>query len=86
MEETPVTALKRELIEELGMQVSDICYQGQILYHEESLSIELIGCRCKFLSATFELADHDDWKFVPFRDLHNYKLASADVMLLEKLF
>ena len=83
--EDPEIALTRELNEELGMQVRVVKYFGKNIHHYETLSIELIAYECQFISASFNLTDHDEYCFVSSKDLINYKIAPADLFILKGL-
>ncbi len=83
-DEEPEKALIRELKEELGMDVLIGKYIGQNIHQYEHLTIDLIAYECKFISATFNLTDHDEWGFVRPKDLQKLRLAPADKFLLMK--
>ena len=83
--EDPEIALLRELKEELGMDVTIGEFIGRNIHHYESTSIELIAYECKFISATFELTDHVEWRFVNNSELQNFLLAPADLFLIDKI-
>ncbi len=81
--EDPETALKRELDEELGMKVNIKSYLASNIHHYDSFSIELIAFECEFVSSNFNLTDHDEFVFDAPRKLCNYKLAPADLFILD---
>lgn len=83
--EDPEAALKRELREELGMEIQIKNYFGTNIHHYDTFSIELIAYECEYISATYELADHDDWNFVFSTDFSKYKIAPADLFITNKL-
>lgn len=83
--ENPDTALIRELLEELGMQVNISHFFGSHVHHYESISIELLAYECEFVSATFKLTDHDEFKFILPKELKNYPMAPADQFIVDKL-
>jgi len=83
--ESEQNALKRELKEELGMNVN---VQNKIAYnlHEyETFKINLIAFKCDFISAKFQLIDHDQYKWVLPEHLKNYELAEADLPFIDYL-
>jgi 8-oxo-dGTP diphosphatase len=84
-DEAPEAALVRELLEELGMQVSVIDYFGSSVYDYDTFSIELIAYNCKFISASYLLTDHDEFVFVKPAELSNYKIAPADLFIVKKI-
>ncbi len=83
--EDQISALRRELKEELGMTVDVLEYFGQNIHTYESFNIELIAYKCEFKSATFLLTDHDEFTFVYPKDLINFKLAPADLFIIDLL-
>jgi len=84
--EAPIDALKRELVEELGLDVSNIHYFGQNIHEYETFIIELVAFECDFEKATFELKDHDDVAFVYVESINAYNLAPADMYFVNKLY
>ena len=80
--ESEEMALKRELFEEFGMEVKVRDNLGNNIHAYSNFSINLVGYRCDFISASFQLTDHDKFEWVEKRDLINYDLAEADVPLI----
>lgn len=80
--EDHATGLQRELLEELGMHVKVGDYLGSSDYQYPDFKIELIAYHCEFLSATYELTDHDTYAWVVPHQLKDYKLTAADLPLL----
>jgi 8-oxo-dGTP diphosphatase len=83
--EIPEIALQRELKEEFDMQVNIGIYIGKNIHHYENITVELIAYTCGFISASFLLTDHDKYEFVNPIELRNYKMAPADLFLVEIL-
>jgi 8-oxo-dGTP diphosphatase len=84
-QEAPEPALIRELEEEIGMKVRITNFFGGKVHHYENFSIELIAYHCDFVSASFHLTDHDEIAFVKPTELRNYKMAPADLFIVERL-
>ena len=82
--EEPINALKRELLEELGLEIINIHYLDTHLYTDSSISIELIGYHADFKEATFDLKNHDKIEFVAPVKLMEYDIAPADQLFLQK--
>ncbi|MBL7912255.1 MAG: (deoxy)nucleoside triphosphate pyrophosphohydrolase [Bacteroidia bacterium] len=78
-------ALKRELKEELGMAVLVGKRIGQNTHKYETITIELIAYECEFISASFQLTDHDEYNFVNPENLINFNIAPADMFFLDIL-
>jgi len=78
-------ALSRELYEELGMRVmiGDFITSNQFSSKEKS--INLIAYKCEFLSATYNMIDHDRYEWIQPEDLPNWDLAPADIPIAKTL-
>lgn len=83
--EEPEPALVRELEEELGMEVKISGFFGSKMHHYESFSIELIAYACVFVAASHRLTDHDETAYVKPTELVNYKMAQADVFIVDAI-
>jgi len=81
--EDPETALARELKEELGMEIMVGKYLGENIHNYDTFTIELISHKCEFVSASYQLTDHDAYIFVSPEELLNYKLAPADIYFIQ---
>lgn len=77
--EAPDQALKRELLEELGMEVIVKDFIGENLHQYETSRVRLRAFKCEFISASFELTDHDRVEWVHPLQLSHYDLAEADI-------
>lgn len=77
--ESEQACLQRELLEELGMKVKVVKKLGENEHHYEDFSIRLIAYRCEFISATYELTDHDQYRWVKPEMLNQYDLTEADL-------
>ena len=84
-EESTESALVRELKEEMGMSLDNIHYFDKNIHQYDSFLIELIAYNCDFVNANFQLTDHDDVLFVLPNQLHEYKIAPADIYFVKKL-
>ena len=81
--ESEVQALKRELIEELGMTIMVMDKLGSNIHNYKSHTIKLTAYKCEFISATFKLTDHDKYSWVEPNKLLKFDLAPADIPLVE---
>lgn len=77
--------LKRELLEELDMTVEVGPRAGDTHHAFENFSIHLIAYHCSFISASYQLSDHDQYAWVPAHQLLDYHLAASDVVLAQLL-
>lgn len=83
--ETPEACLKRELIEEFAIQTDVQEFIGESLYEYPGKQIKLLGYKVKWLSGDFQLKDHDQIIWVTLDQICDYKLAPADIPLLNKI-
>jgi len=83
--EDPEKALVRELKEELEMEVTVKGYFGTNTHQYEKFIIDLLAYECDFVTATYQLTDHDEWKFVLPPVLSDFKMAPADIAFVIKL-
>ena len=77
--------LVRELKEELDIKVEASGIFDVSEYHYDGGSILLIGVRARILNGTPALSVHDAFEWVPLTQVHQYKLAPADIPLATKL-
>lgn len=82
--EEPEEALKRELHEELGMEVEILTELGESIHTYNDFTIRLVGYKCKYVSWTGKLEDHDLYQWLNPREVSKMDLAEADIPLLEK--
>ena len=81
--ESEQDALKRELLEELGMKVTvgeKLCSNT---HKYENFHIELIAYKCEFIKATYVLTDHDQYEWVEPKSLHEFNFTDADIPLID---
>jgi 8-oxo-dGTP diphosphatase len=83
--ETEEASLYRELLEELGMKVKVGKHFKSVIHPYETFTIELIAYRCIFEEASYQLTDHDEYKWIDPKDVLNWKLAPADIPIAEAL-
>lgn len=83
--ETPEACLRRELMEELGVdtEIGDFVCSSKFEY--KHLPIELLVYRARYLSGEYKLADHAAIAWVKPEDLSSYDLSSADIPVVEVL-
>lgn len=83
--ESPEECLKRELVEEFGIQVKVEEFITSNKHHYDHISIELLAFHTKYISGTFTLTDHDEIKWVQPADLLDYDLAEADIPIAREV-
>ena len=83
--ETPQQALYRELKEELDIETEVGGHIGDSVFSYKEATICLKGYLTRYLSGEFTLDSHDEIAWVPAQELLSYRLAPADVPLVERL-
>ncbi len=83
--ETPEQCLRRELMEELGVDTKIGAFICASKFEYKHLPIELLAYRVEHLSGEFKLSDHDRLAWVAPADLTGYDLSSADIPVAELL-
>jgi 8-oxo-dGTP diphosphatase len=84
--ETPEQCLKRELLEELAVEieVGDLICWSECKYTPE-WTIKLLAYRTRLLSDVFDLKDHEEVRWVTLTDLVNYDFPEASKSIVKKL-
>jgi 8-oxo-dGTP diphosphatase len=84
--ETPAACLKREIMEEFGVETRVGRHLGSARAESHDLSIELDAYEAFPIGGEFELRDHDDLRWVLPGELAAYDLTEPDRRLLRPLF
>lgn len=84
-DESETEALKRELYEELKMNVEVRDYFTTNEHTYENFRIKLIAYICDFIDAEFVMSDHDKYEWASVDELLTYKLAPADIPIAESI-
>lgn len=83
--ETPEQCLKRELHEELGIEVTIGRHVGTSIYEYDFYTVELMAYLAEVLSGEIELHDHADMAWVEYGELSEYEFAPADMLFVEMI-
>ena len=83
--ETPEACLRRELQEELGIDVVVGGFVGRNLHAYPHVEIDLLAYRATHVSGDFELYDHAEIRWVHPADLHRYDFSAADIPIVKLL-
>jgi 8-oxo-dGTP diphosphatase len=83
--ETPEECLKREMLEEFGIEVSVGKYFGESIYHYNHGSIKLLAYRTYWEGGDIIAKDHEEFKWVSPNQLDLFDFAPADLPFVEKL-
>lgn len=83
--ETPEQCLKRELLEEFGIEVRVNDFVAESIYEYPMGSIRLLAYLVDILAGDIRLSVHDDYQWVKLENLLNYNLLPADIPIAIKL-
>lgn len=84
--EIPEESLIRELMEEMNIKIKVKEYIGESIYdYGEGKVICLKGFTAEIYEGEIKLSDHDEYRWITLKEITNYKLAPADISLVEKL-
>lgn len=83
--ETPEECLKREIFEELEIEVEVGSFVCSSRYESPLLSIELSAFRATYLRGEFKLRDHQEIRWVRPEEFENYEFSPPDVPIAERL-
>lgn len=81
--EDEMLAIEREILEEFELNIKAIKYLTNSIYEYPNKVVNLKLYECKYISGTFNLHDHSEYKFVNKNELLNYDLCEADIKLAE---
>ena len=83
--ETLQECLKREIREELDVEIEVLDFFGESIYAYHSGTIKLMAFWCQWISGDFTLKVHSHIAWVSHVELDLYDFAPADIPLVEKL-
>lgn len=83
--ETPEQCLKRELMEEFGVETRIGEFICSSSFEYKHLPIELLVYRAYHVEGEFQLRDHDQLAWVSLGELKAYDFSSADIPVVEHL-
>ncbi|WP_235838831.1 (deoxy)nucleoside triphosphate pyrophosphohydrolase [Desulfosporosinus metallidurans] len=83
--ETPEECLKREIRQELDVDIEVLDFFGESIFTYRSGTIKLMAFWCKWISGDFTLNVHSHIAWVNRHELDLYDFAPADIPLVEKL-
>ena len=83
--ETPQECLKREIREELDIEIEVLDFFAESNYEYSSGTISLMAYWCKWISGDFTLKVHRQSAWANHFELDLYDFAPADIPLVDKL-
>ena len=83
--ESPAQCLKREIQEELGIEIAVGEFFGESVYAYEDKTIRLLAYRVRAEGGEMSRNDHAELAWVAIADLGRYRFCPADVPFTEEL-
>ncbi len=84
-EEKPEVCIRREIREELSIEVSVLEQLPTVRHNYGSKALELIPFICQHLEGVIELAEHHSYRWVPKEELDELDWLEADVEVVRLL-
>jgi|UniRef100_UPI004047CD9F mutator protein MutT len=81
--ETPEQCLIREIKEEFLVDIEVKEFVGESIFNYPGKEVKLLGYRCVIKSGELLPQDHDKIEWVTFQEITNFKMAPADIPLIE---
>lgn len=81
--ETEKQAIEREIKEEFDVIIKAKEYINNNIFEYPNKTINLILYNCEYISGTFQLHDHFEYKWINIDELKKYDLADADIFLAD---
>ena len=83
--ETKIEALKREISEELHMEISVDAFLTTVQHSYPDFHLTMDTFLCSCLDDTLTLTEHSEFKWLDKSELHGVDWAAADVPIVEKI-
>ena len=82
--ESPEESLRRELQEEMNVEIEVGDYLGESEHRYEELAIRLLAYRARIVGGEIKLTDHDEYRWLEPDELTSVRLAPADIALVHR--
>lgn len=83
--ETAKKALKRELKEELRIDVKVGNFCDDVIHDFDTFSVHLLAYYCTINHGTIEMFAHDQYKWIPIKQLLDVDFLEADIPIAKKI-
>ncbi len=83
--ESPQDCLKREIKEELNIEIEVGDFLGDSIYEYSNGVIRLVAYFCTIIEGEMELPVHNQVKWIKIEEFDKFDFAPADIPLIEKL-
>lgn len=85
LNESPADCVKREILEELELEIEPVEIIFPVKYDYGFKKIELIPIICMLISGNIRLNDHHDFRWIELKHLDEFDLSGADRKLIQNL-
>lgn len=82
--ETEENCLRREILEELNLEIAIVAKLTPNIHEYPTLSIRLIPFVANYLRGEIKLSEHSAYKFLYLEELPNLDWAEADIPILKE--
>lgn len=79
-------AIKREIKEELNIDIEINKWLIEKRHEYPEKTINLILCSAKWIGGELELSEHEDSKWIKKEDIFNFQFADADKEIINEIF
>ncbi len=83
--ESVQACLRRELLEEMQVEILPYAFFGVNDHYYDSYHIRLIAYKATYISGLVTLVEHDDYRWICRHELKEYSFAPADIKFVELL-
>jgi len=83
--ESPEACLRRELLEEMGIEIDVIERFGVNEHAYDHIHIQLIAYKARYAAGEITLIDHDEYRWVRREQLAEFSFAPADIKFVNML-
>lgn len=83
--ESPERCLKREIREELNIEIEVERLLPSVIYDYGFQQVKLIPFVCSIKEGEIRLTEHNDWRWIRLNELKDVQLLEADLVLVERM-
>ncbi len=83
--ETPEECLKREFLEEFGVEVRVNGFIASSVHSYDHLTVELLAYKVSYISGEFSAREHEEIRWITPGELKEYDLLEADIPIAVNL-
>ncbi|MFO7670273.1 MAG: (deoxy)nucleoside triphosphate pyrophosphohydrolase [Bacteroidales bacterium] len=83
--ESPGACIKREILEELGVEINPLEVLEPVEHHYDSRSVRLIPVICTITKGFISLSEHQEYRWVGYDELDELDWLGADLGVVEMI-